>query len=196
MLIVTGTCLEEIKAQGEFTVPEGYEFTCTGCGGSEFRKGGHTKRHVYYNHIFGDHGIITVPVLQCKSCKARHTVLPDILLPYKRYLAFTFEGIYKGEDMGDYCDPYTMQKIYQGFIDYMDRVKSAIMMLNAHIKDAGGIAVNPLEELMLEDGWLSWLVRAWISLNQNLHDTFPKLQGSGHRKDIQADPRPPNSFPA
>jgi hypothetical protein len=50
----------------------------------------------------GEKGTLIIRRLRCKGCGRTHSELPDIVMPYKRHCAETYEKVIGG-DTGDVC---------------------------------------------------------------------------------------------
>lgn len=75
-----------------------FQECCPKCGGELVFRGG------YKRLVRGENGTkesVYIYRMSCKNCKAKHSVIPDNLIPYKRYSKTIIEGFQKGEYSND-----------------------------------------------------------------------------------------------
>jgi len=82
---------------------------CSACGCPDLIKKGWRRRNLIL--IIGTLIVLMVRRVKCKRCNRIHHVLPDIVVPYKRYDAETIEKIIEGNQDVICCEESTINRI-------------------------------------------------------------------------------------
>ena len=93
------------------------QFNCPACDSSDLiRKGWRSRKLIT---LIGNLLLLFVQRVRCKGCGKIHHVLPDMIVPYKRYDAETIEAIIKGEPEKAPCglDETELYRIKAWWID-------------------------------------------------------------------------------
>ena len=81
---------------------------CPVCGGGLVVIGSRKRRLIESDEV--THTLI-IRRLRCKACRATHSELPDIVIPYKRHCAATIEKIISGDSAETVCEESTIRRI-------------------------------------------------------------------------------------
>ena len=82
---------------------------CSACDSSELIKKGWRRRKLIL--LTGTLMIFMVRRVRCKNCGKIHHVLPNTIIPYKRYDAETIEKITEGDPNETRCEESTINRI-------------------------------------------------------------------------------------
>ena len=88
---------------------------CPFCDCSKLIKKGWRKRKLYM--LIGTLMIFMIRRMKCKTCCKIHHVLPNIIVPYKRYDAETIEKIIEGNSCETCCEESTTNRIKAWWAD-------------------------------------------------------------------------------
>lgn len=122
----------------------------------------------------GERLTIVIRRLRCQICKKIHHELPDILVPYKRYLSKCIESIVDGEADKIACESSTIIRLthwFQGMGIHIKGSLAAIMArIAAKIEVVNKTALEAIKIYVGDDpGWLARAVRIVVNTNNWVH---------------------------
>ena len=125
----------------------------------------------------GDKLIIVIRKLKCTNCKKIHHELPDIVVPYKRYLSEHIESIIEGEVDIVPCESSTIYRIRQWFkrigIHIKGSLESTAAKMKLKIEASNKTILQAIKAYVGEGpGWLSRAVRIVVNTNNWVHTHF------------------------
>ncbi|HCS75460.1 MAG TPA: hypothetical protein DIW17_16495 [Clostridiales bacterium] len=125
----------------------------------------------------GENLIIVIRRLKCSNCKKIHHELPDILVPYKRYLSKCIEAIIDGQGGRISCENSSIYRLKRWFKGIEAHIKGSLASIAARVNSAikmGG--ESPLKAIKTyvgnEQGWLARAVRIVANTNNWVHTRF------------------------
>lgn len=119
----------------------------------------------------GEKLIIVIRRLRCTTCKKIHHELPDILVPYKRYLSECIEAIIEGEHEQIACEGSTIYRLRRWFNIIKFHIKGSLASAAARNKASIGIVAGETLLKMIKAyvgdgfGWLRRVVRIVVNTN-------------------------------
>ncbi|MDD4593214.1 MAG: DUF6431 domain-containing protein [Parabacteroides sp.] len=125
----------------------------------------------------GENLIIVIRRLKCRFCKKIHHELPDILVPYKRYLSKCIEAILDGQGDRISCENSSIYRLNQWFkgigIHIKRSLASTATRMNVKIKSGGEPILKAIKAYVGEaPGWLARVVRIVINTNNWVHTRY------------------------
>lgn len=144
---------------------------CSYCSGETKYLG---RRERGYIKDTGEHEKLLIPRNRCEPCKKIHHVLPDFLVPYKRYDRESIEGVLNGNDLltvaADESTIRRWRKWFRIFVDYfIGCIISVMMLLTQEVPAKPQHSLSPLKKLQhyvgSSPGWLSKVVRLVVNGN-------------------------------
>lgn len=123
----------------------------------------------------GERLIIVIRRLRCLTCKKIHHELPDILVPYKRYLSECIEAIIEEAHEQIACEGSTIYRLRQWFNAIQFHIKGSLVSIAAMSKNSiGAVAGETILKMIKvyvgeEFGWLSRVVRIVVNTNNWVH---------------------------
>lgn len=123
----------------------------------------------------GENLIIVIRRLKCTACKKIHHELPDILVPYKRYLSECIEAIIEGEHEEIACEGSTIYRLRRWFNTIKSHIKGSLASAAARNKTGMGMVAGEtilkIIKTYVEEGfgWLSRVVRTVVNTNNWVH---------------------------
>lgn len=125
----------------------------------------------------GENLIIVIRRLRCSTCKKIHHELPDILVPYKRYLSSCIEAVVEGQGDRIPCENSSIYRIKRWFKVMAAHIKRSLAAIAARgntVIETGGR--TKLKAIMLyvgeRPGWLARAVRIVVNTNNWVHTRF------------------------
>ncbi len=123
----------------------------------------------------GEKLIIVIRRLRCIGCRKIHHELPDILVPYKRYLSVCIEAILEDGHERIACEGSTIYRLKRWFNAIESHIKGSLA--SAAAKNKVGIKIgfcgtifNMVKAYVgKEPGWLSRVVRTVVNTNNWVH---------------------------
>lgn len=117
---------------------------------------------------------IVIRRLRCPKCKRIHHELPDILIPYKRYLSECIESIIEGREDEVCCENSSIYRIKEWFKYIMEYIAGSLgaiaarMGIETEVKEKS--ALQRIKEYVgREKGWLKRAVRTMVNTNNWVH---------------------------
>ncbi len=125
----------------------------------------------------GEKLIMVIRRLRCTTCKKIHHELPDILVPYKRYLSECIEAIIEGKHDRIACESSTIYRLKRWFktteLHIKGSLASAAAMINTKRKESGEPLPKTIKAYVGDEmGWLRRAVRIVVNINNWLHTRF------------------------
>ena len=125
----------------------------------------------------GENLIIVIRRLKCRSCKKIHHELPDILVPYKRYLSKCIEAILDGQGDRICCENSSIYRTRQWFKGMQAHIKGCLTSTgarkNAKIESGGEQILKEVNAYVGEEpGWLARVVRIVTNTNNWVHTRY------------------------
>jgi hypothetical protein len=115
--------------------------------------------------------------LRCSACKKIHHELPDILVPYKRYLSSCIEAVVEGQGDGIPCENSSIYRFKRWFKVMAAHIKGSLASIAARknsIIETGGETTLKAITLYVGErpGWLARAVRIVVNTNNWVHTRF------------------------
>lgn len=122
----------------------------------------------------GEKLTIVIRRLRCLACRKIHHELPDILVPYKRYLSECIESIIEGEVDKIACESSTISRLMRWFKGIEIHIKGSLASIstrvNASVYAGKPHALEAIKIYVGEDpGWLARAVRIVVNTNNWVH---------------------------
>jgi hypothetical protein len=122
----------------------------------------------------GEFLIIVIRRLRCLTCKKIHHELPDILVPYKRYLSKCIEAIIEGQADKIACESSTISRLMHWFKGVEIHIKGSLASISARVSASVYTGkTHALEAIKIyvgeEAGWLARAVRIVVNTNNWVH---------------------------
>lgn len=122
----------------------------------------------------GERLTIVIRRLRCLSCKRIHHELPDILVPYKRYLSKCIESIIEGKIAKIACESSTITRLRSWFKSMENHIKRSLASIMARayarIKVGNNTALEAIKIYVGKGpGWLSRAVQIVVNTNNWVH---------------------------
>ena len=125
MIMISEYYLEKI-GDNIFRVRSGELSICPICASSVIVIG--TRKRTFIGD-YDEHQLLIIRRLRCIDCKKIHHELPDLLIPYKRHCAETFEKIVTGDHNGIPCEESTVRRMrswWESFTQYFVSIMIAL----------------------------------------------------------------------
>lgn len=125
----------------------------------------------------GENLIIVIRRLRCSTCKKIHHELPDILVPYKRYLSSCIEAVVEGQGDGISCENSSIYRFKRWFKVMAAHIKGSLASIaareNSVIETGEGTTLKAITLYVGErPGWLARAVRIVVNTNNWVHTRF------------------------
>lgn len=125
----------------------------------------------------GENLIIVIRRLRCSTCKKIHHELPDILVPYKRYLSSCIEAVIEGKGDRIPCENSSIYRIKRWFKVMAAHIKRSLAAIAARenivIEIGEGTTLKTITLYVGErPGWLARAVRIVVNTNNWVHTRF------------------------
>ena len=125
----------------------------------------------------GENLIIVIRRLRCSTCKKIHHELPNILVPYKRYLSSCIEAVVEGQGDKISCENSSIYRIKRWFKVMAAKTKRSIEANaargNTVIETGGRTKLKAITLYVGErPGWLARAVRIVVNTNNWIHTRF------------------------
>lgn len=125
----------------------------------------------------GDGSILTLVIrrLNCCNCHKTHHELPDLLVPYKRYVSAVIESILDDNTTEICCENSSISRIKSWFAEvskYMAGCLNAIAIrLGLETKLQNSLSAYRRIKIMMGEtsGWLAKAVRTMVNTNNWVH---------------------------
>ena len=91
----------------------------------------------------GENLIIVIRRLKCSTCKKIHHELPDILVPYKRYLSKCIEAIIDGQGGRIPCENSSIYRLKRWFKGIEAHIKGSLTSTAAKMNSAIKMGAEP-----------------------------------------------------
>ncbi|NLB80104.1 MAG: hypothetical protein GX800_00470 [Clostridiaceae bacterium] len=176
ILITRYKLVKDKKDEHKIRVKSEEESICPICFSDTLKVIGSRNRKAI--EINGDWIILIIRRLKCLICMKIHHELPDILVPYKRYLSECIEAIIDGTDDEVACENSTIIRFRQWFKSMENHIKGSIMavylqMINVRKDVAGKTALEAIKAYVGADhGWLARAVRIVVNSNNWVHTRY------------------------
>jgi len=126
--------------------------------------------------------IIVIRRLKCACCKKIHHELPDILVPYKRYLSSCVEAIVDDKADEISCENSSIYRLRLWFKSMVTHIRgsisSVIVRMNIKQKLKEQSDLEMIKTYVGEKpGWLARVVRIVVNTNNWLHTRFAFMTG-------------------
>lgn len=158
--------------KSKFYVKSEEESICPLCSHAELKAIGSRKRKALSSK--GEKLAVVIRRLKCTKCNRIHHELPDILVPYKRYLSECIEAIIEGEEDGICCENSSIYRIREWFGGMIGYIAGSLGAIAAKL----GIEIEVKEKSAFqrikayvgkEKGWLARAVRTIVNTNNWVH---------------------------
>lgn len=118
--------------------------------------------------------IIVIRRLKCTTCKKIHHEIPDILVPYKRYLSECIETIIENKHGQIACEGSTIYRLKRWFNTVKFHFKGSLASAAARDKANMGAAGETILKMInayvgTGGGWLRRIVRIVVNTNNWVH---------------------------
>lgn len=148
---------------------------CPVCAADTLRVIGSRNRRAFDSK--GETLIIVIRRLRCLNCQKIHHELPDILVPYKRYLSKCIEAVIEGQWDGISCESSTIHRLRQWFKGMELHIKGSLASVAARMNVRVEVACERLSKSIKayvgwEPGWLAKTVRILVNTNNWVHTRF------------------------
>lgn len=176
MIVITKYRLEKDESDGhKIWVKSKEKSMCPVCLSETLKVIGSRHRGVLDSK--GEKLIIVIRRLRCTTCKKIHHELPDILVPYKRYLSECIEAIIEGEHDRIACESSTIYRLKRWFKTMVPHIKgslaSAAAKINAKREESGEPFPKTIKAYVGDEvGWLRRAVRIVVNINNWIHTRF------------------------
>lgn len=137
-----------------------------------------SRRRACINGL-GEKLVLIIRRLRCVDCKRIHHELPDILVPYKRYVCESIEVVVSGNsNLSVTADESTIGRWRSWLLKLSDYFLGCLVSITSRYgrETAGGVSSLPKSKLQRiwqhvgdAPGWLARLVRPVANLNLWLH---------------------------
>jgi hypothetical protein len=124
----------------------------------------------------GHHHILRIRRLQCKNCHKIHSELPDIILPYKRYISSVIEAVLDGRMDKCPAEISTISRWSDWFSRSAIQIEGILRSLHIYLnQEPINLLVNTSLLLSIRGsgpGWLKILMRQLINSGNFIHTCF------------------------
>jgi hypothetical protein len=121
MIMISKYLLEKI-GENIFRVCSSELSICPICASNVIVIGTRERTYIW---SYGERHHLIIRRLRCIDCKKIHHELPDLLIPYKRHCAETFEKIVAGDHDGIPCEESTVRRLrswWESFTQYFESI--------------------------------------------------------------------------